>query len=95
MEVVELRKKYPKFIYRNYKIEDVENKIIIEYEFEIENLNKFNPRIEIDKKDFSWKSINSKRVEKTVFLLGMVEAISYFKLTCSKEFIIECAAIDI
>ena len=42
-----LREKYPNFIYNSYKIYEIEDKICIEFEFEIENLAKFNPKIEI------------------------------------------------
>lgn len=94
MEVTELREKYPNFRYKKYKIEEKEKEIIIEYEFEIENLDKFFPKIVIAKKDFIWRKINTKKIETLVFLLGMVEAISYFKLTCSKNFIIESGVLD-
>ena len=94
MEFEDLRKKYPNFIYKNYKIFEDESKIYIEYNFEIENLSKFNPKIEILKKNFKFKNINSNIVKNMVFNLGMIEAISYFKATCSTNFIIECGKID-
>ena len=50
-----LRKEYPKFIYNDYKIMDENDKICIEYDFEIEGLTKFNPRVEILKKEFCFK----------------------------------------
>lgn len=89
-----LRKGYPKFIYNDYKIWDEDNKICIEYDFEIEGLTKFNPRVEILKKEFCFKDINSNKVKNIVFNLGMVEAISYFKATCSPQFIIKCGKLD-
>lgn len=94
MDFDSLRKKYPKFIYNSYKIEEHEDRIVVEYDFEIENLSKFNPRIEILKKNFKFKNINSKIVENIVFSLGMVEAISYFKATCSPQFLIKCGKLD-
>ena len=54
-----LRSKYPKFIYNSYKIWDEEDKICIEYDFEIEGLTNFMPRIEILKKDFCFKDNHS------------------------------------
>ena len=89
-----LRTKYPKFIYNNYKIMDEKDKICIEYDFEIENLTKFNPRVEILKKEFEFKDINSNKVKNIVFNLGMVEAISYFKAVCSPQFVIKCGKLD-
>ena len=94
MEVNFLRKEYPKFIYNDYKIGEDNEKIYIEYDFEIENLTKFNPKIEILKKKFKFKSINSSIVENIVFSLGMVEAISYFKATCSPQFFIKCGKLN-
>lgn len=94
MNFEELRKKYPKFIYNSYKIFEEEDKICIEYEFEIENLTKFKPRIEILKKNFKFKDINTNKVKNIVFNLGMVEAISYFKPTCSPYFLIKCGKLD-
>ena len=94
MDFCEVREKYPKFIYNDYKITEEEDKIVIEYHFEIENLTKFNPRIEILKKNFKFNKINSNEVKNIVFNLGMVEAISYFKSTCSPQFFIKCGKLD-
>lgn len=94
MKFDDLRKKYPKFLYNDYKIYENDEKIIIEYDFEIENLEKFNPRIEILKKKFNLKNINSNIVKNIVFNLGMVEAISYFKATCSPQIVIKCGKLD-
>jgi len=81
---------YPNFIYNNYKIFEDAEKIYFEYDFEIEGLSKFTPKLEILKKDFKWKHLESNILKNIVFNLGMVEAISYFKATCSKNFLIKC-----
>lgn len=94
MNFLDLRKKYPNFFYNSYKIDDDNKKVYIEYEFEISNLTKFHPRIEILKKNFKFKDINSKIVENIVFSLGMVEAISYFKATCSPHFFVKCGKLN-
>lgn len=94
MEINDLRSTYKKFIYHSYQIFEDEKNIILEYHFEIEGLREFNPRIEILKKDFCFKNINSNIVKNIVFNLGMVEAISYFKATCSPLFLIKCGKID-
>lgn len=85
---------YPKFIYQSYEINEDDSKIIIKYFFEIPGLTTFEPTIEILKKDFKWKDIHSNKVKNIVFNLGMVEAISYFKATCSTEFVINCGYLD-
>ncbi len=94
MNFFELREKYPNFLYNYYKIEENNEKVFVEYEFEIENLTKFHPRIEILKKKFRFKDINSIQVKNIVFNLGMVEAISYFKATCSPHFFIKCGKLN-
>ena len=94
MNFEDLRKKYPKFLYNSYNIFEEDNKICIEYDFEIENLTKFKPRIEILKKEFVFKDIKSDIVKNMVFNLGLVEAISYFKATCSPLFLIKCGKLD-
>ena len=94
MNINELRKEYPIFYYNSYKITDENDCIKIEFEFEITGLGKFTPKIEILKKDFKFKDINSNIVKNMVFNLGMVESISYFKSTCSPEFVIRCGKLD-
>ena len=94
MDINILRNNYPEFVYKFYEIKDEEDRFIIKYMFEIPGLTSFEPTIEILKKDFKFKSINSNKVRNMVFNLGMIEAISYFKATCSKEFVIECGYLD-
>lgn len=89
-----LRNNYPRFIYKKYNIFEEKDKIIIEYKFEIENLCEFSPKIEILKKNFKFKNLYSKTAENIIFNIGMVEAISYFKATCSPQFIIKCGKLD-
>ena len=57
MDFNTLRNEYPRFLYNDYKIYEDNEKIVVEYDFEIENLSKFNPRIEILKKNFEIKNI--------------------------------------
>lgn len=94
MDFNTLRNEYPRFLYNDYKIYEDNEKIVVEYDFEIENLSKFNPRIEILKKNFEIKNIMSNEIKNIVFNLGMIEAMSYFKATCSKKVVIKCGKID-
>lgn len=94
MEYKVLKEKYHYFIYKNYQItEDAEN-IYLKYEFEIENLAKFNPVLVIAKKKFEIYDLYSNVARNVVFNLGMVEAISYYKLTCSKYFVVKCGKLN-
>lgn len=94
MEYEVLKEKYPYFVYKNYQItEDAEN-IYLKYEFEIENLAKFNPVLVIAKKKFEIYDLYSNISQNIIFNLGMVEAISYYKLTCSKYFVVKCGKLN-
>lgn len=79
----ELSNLYSEFIYEGYTIEEFDNKIKITYEFNIPNLTKFYPTIELNKfeiNDFT---------KCLIFHIGLVELISYWKCTCSKNVIIK------
>ena len=94
MDVQELRNKYPNFEYQYYEIKEDEKNIIIKFGFEIVGLKKFEPETTILKKDLKWKNIDTEEAKKMVFFLGMVEAISYFKATCSPNFYIKCGNLN-
>ncbi len=89
-----LRNEYKEFIYKSYNILEDENKIKIEYFFEIPNLSIFRPIIEIEKSDINFKSTNSDFVKNLVFNIGMIELISYWKCACPKKIIIECGDLN-
>lgn len=84
----ELRNKYDTFLYEGYDIEDKNNKIIITYHFNVPNLTTYNPAIEIQK-----CPINS-FTKYLIFHIGLVELISYWKATCSKNVIIKAGYIN-
>lgn len=88
-EFNDFKDKYKEFIYKSYEIIDNKNEIKIKYYFEIPGLSEFEPTITINKKNIKFRQINNK-VRNLVFNLGMVEAISYWKCSCAKNFVIEC-----
>ncbi len=90
MEYEILREKYDRFIYQNYKIEQDEENIYLKYEFEIQGLTTFQPTLKILKKDFKWHCLDKNIAQNIAFHIGIVEAISYWKATCSKNFYINC-----
>ena len=94
MEFESLRKKHSSFIYHDYKIEEDKQNIYLKYFFEIENLTKFNPILTIPKKDLNFQNLYSDLSKNIVFHIGMVEAISYWKLTCSKNFYVKCGKLN-
>lgn len=90
MKFEELREKYSKFIYRNYSIRFEENMCYVEYLFEIPGLSEFHPKWEFPVK----KEFDKDILDRLVFCLGMVEAISYYKCTCAPVMEIECGKLS-
>ena len=94
MKYLQLREKYDKFIYKDYKIEEDEENIYLKYFFEIENLTTFEPEIKICKKKLEIFDLYGDVAQNAVFNIGMIEAISYFKATCSKVFLVKCGKLN-
>jgi len=94
MNYKDLREKYKNFIYRNYKVEEDENYLIITFNFEIEGLASFNPVTKINKKDILNNNINVEFRNNLIFHLGLIEMISYYKATISENIIIEAGYLD-
>lgn len=90
MNFIKLRERYKTFIYKDFEITEDKESINIRYFFEIPNLAKFEPSIQIMKKNIKYKSIDNEYVRNIVFNLGMIEIISYWKCVCTENVIIEC-----
>lgn len=90
-----LRKKYPKFIFSKYETFKKNNSIEINYYYSLNNEIEFCNKVVIHKKIFNFLfDINDKYIQNIIFNIGLVEAISYYKLTCSPIFKIECGKLD-
>lgn len=91
----QFRLQYPKFIYHGYEIGEEEEQICIQYHFEIPGLSDFTPSWKFPKGNYEGNTLeqlkNNSIMQKLVFSLGMVELISYWKITCSKEVEVLCA----
>ena len=85
MKFEELRKKYEKFIYEKYEINDTWDWWNITYFFSIPGLAEFRPTIQIDKKNIKNQNIDKDFVNYLVFHIGLVELISYWKCCCPKN----------
>lgn len=90
MDFNALREKYKTFSYKDFEITEDEESINIKYYFEIPDLAKFEPSIQIMKKHIKYKSVDNEYVKNIVFNLGMIEIISYWKCVCTENIIIEC-----
>ena len=89
-----LRENYPNFIFEDYKIIDNDDNIEITYNFKIPSLEEFNPKIVIPKMFIKRDKIDKEFLEYLAFNIGVAEAISYYKTTCSKHIIIKCGYLD-
>lgn len=94
----EFRKVYPEFIYRGYQVEDTDDAWKICYDFEIPGLAEFHPAWKFPKRCFGEGKRGGKRderlLDKMIFSLGMVELVSYWKITCSPKVVVRAGRLD-
>ena len=84
----ELRNKYDTFVYDSYEIEELENTTKITYNFIVPSLTQYKPTLEVKK--FKIDSFT----KNLIFHIGLVELVSYWKATCSKNVIIKSGYIN-
>ncbi len=87
------RDKYDSFIYENYKVLDDIDEIKIEYTYKIDNYV-FKPVVTINKNEMKNKNYDKSFLDYLLFNFGIINAINYYKLTCSKKMIIKCGYLD-
>lgn len=86
-----LRSTYKNFYYHGYTVEKRDNRIHLEWDFEIEGLCSFKPSTEVELSNLDTvNNFESDTAKRIVFNLGMVELISYWKCACPENVIIEC-----
>ena len=90
MSFEELRAKYPKFIYEDFKVEEIDNELVCTFYFNIPGLTTFEPTIKFPIE----KKYDKELVEYLVFHIGLVELVSYFKCTCSPNIEIKAGYLD-
>ena len=83
------RSEYPVFIYKSYAISETPDTVEISYDFSIEGLAEFRPSWSFPKPD-NFSVSGDLTFERLAFSLGMAEAVSYWKATCSPEFKVMC-----
>lgn len=84
----ELRNEYDTFIYDSYEIEELENTTKIIYNFIVPSLTQYKPTLEVKKIKIDSFTKN------LIFHIGLVELVSYWKATCSKNVIIKAGYIN-
>ncbi|MCM1132861.1 MAG: hypothetical protein NC340_05270 [Ruminococcus flavefaciens] len=87
------RNDFPVFIYKNCDISESNDTINVEYVFEIPGLTVFNTGWSFAKPE-NFTTENNLTFERLAFSLGMAEAISYWKATCSPVIRLECGELS-
>lgn len=91
---LEFRRKYPEFVYSGYNIFESDKTLGLEFHFAIPGLAEFKPRWEIAKPNSHPLNLGDDVINRLAFSLGMVELISYWKLTCSPKVYINCGVLS-
>ena len=97
-QYMELREKWPAFIYEDYEIEETEEEIEVRYRFRIPGLSAFAPEWKFPKNPSVCGGLRGVREDPVfrnlIFSLGMVELISYWKICCPPTVWVETGRLD-
>lgn len=85
----ELRNQYSRFFYRGFEVEKTPTELKITYHFEIEGLAEFAPCW-----TFPRPEGGGEPDKKLIFSLGLVELISYWKIACPPQVVVEAGELD-
>lgn len=85
----ELREKFDEFVYESYEIEFTDEGCEVRFHYSIPGLTSFTTKWRFPAKHKETTEI----LERLVFSLGLVEAISYYKCTCPKKVRIACGGL--
>lgn len=89
------RNAYPDFIFDPYRIDESDDTITIDYFFKIPGLSTFSPRWIFPKPKRNDAPIAADATFRSlVFSLGLVELVSYWKITCSPRVIIKAGFLN-
>lgn len=90
-----LRTQYPQFQFTKFETITYEDKYEINYYYSINNSIDFCNKMIIHKKMWDFKlDIDNPAIQNILFNIGIVEGISYYKLTCSPVYYIECGQLN-
>jgi len=87
---IELRREYPSFVYEDYTFSLSERGLVISFHFILSDRIHFHPGYYIPRK--SWFVPDDRilpYLPNTIFNLGMIELISYWKVACSPNVVIK------
>ncbi len=91
MKTLEEIKKYKEFIFDRYTVDYVDNKMVINYYYEIPGLSTFNHKIEIP---YTSRVFDKEFASYLAFNIGVMEIVSYYKCAIPKTITIKCGYLD-
>jgi len=95
MTVAALRQKYPTFYYKSFDYQITPQGLEIEFEFQTAPDLSFHPRLVIPHLTRAqFERVGIARMESYLFHLGLVEMLSYWKLTASPQIVIEAGSLN-
>lgn len=91
----ELRSRYPRFVYKSYEVQENDQELQVTYHFEIEGLASFAPRWTFPKSGNPGNDQEDSLMQDMLFSLGMVELVSYWKITCSPTVVVQAGTLSL
>lgn len=90
----DLRDRYPRFIYESYELASGDDGLTITFKFSVPGLAEFTPRCVIPVAPERIKNKDAQMLHRLAFLLGMVELISYWKIACPPEVVVQAGKLN-
>ncbi len=90
---MEIREKYPEFIFESYSVERATNGIHINFVYKLGE-HTFTPSASIPLSSIRNEWINDDVLNEYAFNFGIINAISYYKLSLAPKFTIKCGELD-
>ncbi|MDO4261730.1 MAG: hypothetical protein Q4C82_06600 [Eubacteriales bacterium] len=89
------RKDYPVFYYTDYEAAQTEDGLSVTYHFDVPGLSSFAPSWRFPLPASAPAGLTEDRtLRKLLFSLGMVELVSYWKIACPPEVLVQAGALD-
>lgn len=90
IKFLKLREQFPRFVYESYTFRLENGVMSLKFKFVLSDTYTFEPQIEIPARSFyNWERLSTAQLSNLVFHIGMIELISYWKLTCSSEIVVK------
>ncbi|MDR0206137.1 MAG: hypothetical protein LBI45_02635 [Bacteroidales bacterium] len=81
-----LGQKYSDFHYVNYRFQVIDNEILMQFFFQVNELS-FSPKMTLKLGKYA-QTLNPDEIEGLIFNIGLIELLSYWKATCSSLIVI-------